>query len=100
MPANDGTPRVWYSVATPGSDSICIEIQALEYNWRGAVAKIRAAGLPFAYADELETGLWPSDEIAPPDDQAQRGRPLAESAVQWSTRGVMPKPKLQRIAAP
>ena len=100
MPANDRTLRLWYSVVTPGSDSIYIKIQALDFNWRGAVAKIRAAGLSLACADALEIGLWPRDKIISSDDQAQPGRPLTESALKWSTRGVMPKPKSQRIAAP
>jgi predicted phosphodiesterase len=100
MPANDGTPHVWYSVVTPDADSISFEIRALDYDWRGAVAKMRAAGLPLAYADALETGMWPSDDIAPPDDRAQRGRPLAESVLQWSIEGLTREPMNQRIAAP
>lgn len=100
MPENDETPRLWYSVVTPGSYSIYIEIQAQDFNWRGAVAKIRAAGLSLACADALESGLWPGDKIISSNDRAQPGRPLAETALQWSTRGVMPKPKSQRIAAP
>jgi hypothetical protein len=82
IPTNDGTPRLWYSVVTLSSDSINIEIQALAFNWRSAMAKIRAAGLPLACADALETGLWPSDKILPSEDRAQRERPLAESVLQ------------------
>ena len=93
MPANDGTPRLWYSVVTPSSDSIYIEIQALAFNWRGAVAKIRAAGLPLACADALESRVMAQGQnCMPSEDRAQRGRPLAESALKWSTRGVTPKP--------
>jgi hypothetical protein len=82
MPENDETPRLWNSVVTPGSDSIDIEIQALDFTWRGAVAKIRTAGLPLACADSLETGLWPSNKIVPSGDRAQLERPLAESVLQ------------------
>lgn len=104
MPANDGTPRVWYSVltpgVTPGPNSILIESRALTYNWRAAASKTRTAGLPIAYANALETGLWPSDDIAPPPDRARRGQAIAESTLNWSTLAAPRATTSERIAAP
>src|SRR5262252_2074900 len=34
MPANDGTPRVWYSILSPTQDGIAITHHALDYNHR------------------------------------------------------------------
>lgn len=84
IPANDGTRRVWYSIVTPGPKDIAIESRALDYDWRRAAAKIRTAGLPIAYADAVETGFWPGDDVAPPADRARRGHPIAESTLRWS----------------
>ena len=56
MPENDETPRLWNSVVTPGSDSIYIEIQALDFTWRGAVAK-RELGHAASAEGRLSDGL-------------------------------------------
>jgi diadenosine tetraphosphatase ApaH/serine/threonine PP2A family protein phosphatase len=83
LPANDGTPRVWYSLLTPERDGIAIEIRALAYDHAAAAAAIRAVDLPGAYADALETGLWPSDDVMPEGDRARRGTALAPSRIVW-----------------
>lgn len=74
MPANDGTPRVWVSVLTPSSSGITISHHALEADAETAAAAIRRDGLPFGYADGLETGLWPSLDILPEIERAEAGR--------------------------
>ncbi len=83
LPANDGTPRVWYSVLTPDATGISIELRALSYDHAGAAAAIRAADLPQAYADALETGYWPNDDIMPDADRRLRGVPLTERTLRW-----------------
>ncbi|MCG8543019.1 MAG: metallophosphatase family protein [Alphaproteobacteria bacterium] len=83
LPANDGTPRVWYSVLTPQADGIAVQIRALDYDHRAAAAEIRAADLPAAYADSLESGLWPTDDVMPDADRARRGLPLAPHDMIW-----------------
>src|SRR5262249_35389017 len=76
MPANDGTPRVWYSVITPEKDAISIEHRALEYDYAAAAGKMRRAGLPEEYAIALETGLWPGCDVLPWKEIRERGIPL------------------------
>ncbi len=83
LPANDGTPRVWYSLLMPGTDGIAIEHHALSYDHAGAAGAMRTAGLPPAYAEALETGLWPDDGIMPQADRQNRGLALAPLPTLW-----------------
>jgi predicted phosphodiesterase len=83
LPANDGTPRVWYSTLSPAPDGIAIAHHALAYDHRAAAAAMRARGLPAAYAESLESGLWPADDVMPEADRRVRGRPLAPPPVLW-----------------
>lgn len=86
LPANDGTPRVWYGLLVPQPQGIDIRIEALSYDHAAAAAAIRAADLPPGYADTLETGLWPNDDIMPPSDRARRGIPLEAGITAWRGR--------------
>lgn len=86
MPANDGTPRVWFSVLTPGEDAIAVTHHALEYDHRIAAAKMRARGYPIEYAEALSSGLWPSCDILPPTECGARGQALAPAPVNWPVR--------------
>lgn len=79
MPADDRTPRVWFSVLEPGR----VRHRALEYDWRTAAAAMRAAGLAEGYAAALGTGVWPSDDVLPPAERARRGVALAEVEFTW-----------------
>jgi len=83
MPANDGTPLVWYSVLSPGADGVAVEHAALAYDHAAAAAKMRAAGLPEGYAAALETGLWPSADVLPVAELAARGAALAPGGIVW-----------------
>jgi predicted phosphodiesterase len=83
MPANDGTPLVWFSLLTPQADGIAIEHRALAYDHAAAAAKMRRAGLPEGYAAALETGLWPSCDVLPFKEIRERGVPLAPGRVVW-----------------
>lgn len=84
LPANDGTPRVWFSILAPAPGGLAIERRALAYDHEGAAAALRRAGLPETYARALETGLWPPVDFLPPAEEAQRGRPLAETRFFWT----------------
>lgn len=86
MPANDGTPRVWFSVLTPRSDGVLVEHRSLDYDHEAAAAKIRRAKLPEAYARALATGRWPSCEILPEEERAASGKPIEPEATLWSQR--------------
>lgn len=65
MPANDDTPRVWFSVLTACGGGILLEHHALDYDYAAAAAKMRCRGLPEGYAGALESGLWPSCDVLP-----------------------------------
>ncbi len=83
LPANDGTARVWYSLIMPRGGQIEITHRALDYDHGRAAAKMRAAGLPEAYARALETGLWPDTAILPAAEKAATGKALAPPPVLW-----------------
>jgi len=76
MPANDGTPRVWFSLLRAEAGGIAIEHRALDYDCATAAAKMRRAGLPEEYATALETGLWPSCDVLPLKEIHERGAAL------------------------
>lgn len=83
MPANDGTPRAWFALLTPGARELAIEILPLDYDHAAAAAAMRRAGLPEGYAAGLESGLWPSCDVLPSVELAARGRPLAPARLMW-----------------
>ena len=87
MPANDGTPRVWFSVLVPAAGGILVEHHALGYNHTAAAARMRQHGLPEGYATALETGLWPSCDVLPPAELRMRDRRLEPGAVIWYAPG-------------
>ena len=87
MPANDGTARVWYSILTPTEEGIEIEHIAFDYDHVTAAAAMRLASLPEGYASALETGLWPSCDVLPPEELAVRGQGLIEGKLIWTGIG-------------
>lgn len=84
LPANDGTPRVWFSVISEDGDGLRFKHVALAYDHRRAAAKMRAAGLPEPYARALETGLWPDAAILPEREAKAAGVTLAPASVLWA----------------
>ena len=85
MPANDGTPRVWYALLTPQTKGVvAIELRAIDYDFRRAARKMRARGLAPAYARALESGLWPPADFLPPLEQGAAGRPLTIISHEWA----------------
>lgn len=83
MPANDGTPRVWYTILYPEDSGIRIEHRALNYDHTGAAGAMRELGLPTGYADCIEHGLWPNLDVMPDAEKARTGQPLSERVVHW-----------------
>lgn len=61
LPPNDG--RSMTRFATLKRDGIRIE--RLAYDAAAASNRMRMAGLPREYADALETGIWPNEDILP-----------------------------------
>lgn len=86
LPANDGTPRGWFSLLLPGADGIEVRHLPLHYDHRGAAAAMRDARLPPDYAETMETGIWPSFDVLPPAEQARTAAPLRPRPFTWSAR--------------
>lgn len=72
MPANDGTPRVWYAVLRD-EDGLHYEQRAFTYDHTTAAQLMRDRGLPSEYAHTLETGIWDNCEILPAAETARQG---------------------------
>lgn len=83
IPANDGTPRVWFSVLQPLGDGIEIRHLPLDYDFSTAAAAMRKAGLPAGYSDAMQSGLWPSTDVLPPAELAASGVPIELAPVLW-----------------
>jgi pyruvate-formate lyase-activating enzyme len=99
MPANDGTPRVWFSVLIAQASGLRIEHRALAYDHATAARKMRAAGLPEEYALALETGLWPSCDVLPYREIRQRGVPLEAGHALWGAPAEATQPPRRTRAA-
>lgn len=82
MPANDATPNTWYSVISINENAM-LQIQqcALQYNYQQAYAAMHQANLTNSYAQALQSGIWPSNQILPPSEQAQQGIALQANTV-------------------
>ena len=92
VPANDSTPRVWFSILTPGPEprTLVIEHLALVYDYATAAVKMRAVGLPEGYADALVSGLWPSCDVLPSQEAKAQGGSLQPGKVVWRPEGPAP----------
>lgn len=90
LPANDGTPCVWYSLLSPNEDGIAIEHRPLLYDHSGAADAMMRAGLPPDYRNALSSGLWPSCGVLPEAELAERGEPLKPAAFLWLQTAPIP----------
>jgi len=86
MPANDGTPRVWYSLLSPVAGGLQIEHRALDYDHRAAATAMMRANLPAEYREALATGLWPSCDVLPYREIRERDVAITPGAVSWTPR--------------
>ena len=84
MPANDGTPDVWYGLITRNGGELMLTTHRLVYDDHGATAATVAAGHADGYARALTSGLWPSLDVLPDDERAATGRALPELSMQLS----------------
>ncbi len=76
LPANDGTPRVWFSLLTPDKEGLRIEHHALDYDHETSRSKMIEAGVCREYAQALGTGIWPSLDVLGESEKNQTGTPL------------------------
>lgn len=75
MPANDGSPGVWYMLLDPVETGVEVSWHRLEYDYGQSHRSTRAAGM-VEYGQALRDGFWPNMDILPPPEREQRGRPL------------------------
>lgn len=83
MPANDATPRTWFSIIRALNDGIDFALQPLEYDYRRAVQAMHEANLPTPYASTLSSGLWPNMDILPVAERACKGQPVIPDNYFW-----------------
>lgn len=77
MPANDGTPEVWYGLMRPlANGGLQLSTHRLAYDHIAAAAAMRRFGYANGYARALVTGLWPSLDVFPPAERAATGKRL------------------------
>jgi predicted phosphodiesterase len=86
MPANDGTPDVWYGLIRTEEDAVLLSAHRLAYDHLGAAAGMRQWGHANGYARSLVTGLWPSLDVLPPAERAATGRRLRPRSLRLATR--------------
>lgn len=84
MPANDGTPRVWYSLLIPEPSGLRIEHRALAYDHRTAARTMERENLPHGYADALSSGVWPNCDVLPARERMSQGHALSPASVSWA----------------
>jgi len=73
MPANDGTPRVWYMTLNDANNPVNFEHHSYDYDHETAARLMREKQLPDEYASTLSTGLWDNCEILPGEETALQG---------------------------
>ena len=79
MPANEGTPRVWYLVLDDAEGAFSCSFESFTYDHVLANQLMRKNELPEAYAQTLLTGIWDNCEILPEAEKALQGVPLTPS---------------------
>lgn len=76
MPANDGTPRVWYIVLEIEGGNIKYTHRSFEYDMKTAQKLMFKNHLPQAYGDTLTSGIWDNMEILPEVEKMGQGIPI------------------------
>lgn len=73
MPANDGTPRVWFAILNDEGRDFSFEILPLNYDYHKAAKFIEDKPLPQTYKDTLKSGIWDNCEILPIEEADLQG---------------------------
>jgi alkylhydroperoxidase/carboxymuconolactone decarboxylase family protein len=76
MPANDGTPKVWYMLLEIEDGDIKYTHQSFEYDAETAQSLMYKNHLPEAYGDTLTSGIWDNMEILPEIEKMGQGIPI------------------------
>lgn len=76
MPANDGTPKVWYALLDDKNEEFSYKICQLDYDFETAAQLMEGKPLPQTYRETLKTGIWDNCEILPEEEASMQGRKL------------------------
>lgn len=76
MPANDGTPRVWYLVLDLKDNIMRFTHRHFLYDSDLAVQLMEQHKLPREYSKTLHSGLWDNCEILPEEETQAQGKPI------------------------
>ena len=77
MPANDGTPRVWYMILEMVDNKLVYYHKHFLYDHEQAASLMELHKLPREYSETLRTGLWDNCEILPVEETTAQGRPIS-----------------------
>jgi predicted phosphodiesterase len=80
MPANDGTPRVWYLLLDDTEGTLSYSFESFTYDNVLANQLMQDNDLPDAYAKTLLTGIWDNCEILPEAEQGLQGMKLIHNS--------------------
>lgn len=76
MPANDGSPEVWFTVLDDSLEPLHVNFRKLDYN-HTLTNKLMLNGLlPESYAKTIVSGIWDNMEILPEAEKQQQGKPI------------------------
>lgn len=76
LPANDGTTDVWYSLLQKTDVGPVFSHHRLSYDFAKSAKRMRTENMAEDYARTMETGLWPSLDVLPPQERKQTGEVL------------------------
>lgn len=73
MPANDGTPLVWYAILNDKKGVLEYKHHTLNYNYKLTNNLMQNGLLPEEYARTIITGIWDNTEILPAVESGLQG---------------------------
>jgi predicted phosphodiesterase len=73
MPANDGTPEVWYAILDDSNNNFNFTHKSLEYNYKLTSKLMQNGLLPEEYSRTIVTGIWDNTEILPAIESGLQG---------------------------
>lgn len=73
MPANDGSPQVWYAFLEDINGEMKFTHHTLDYNYKLTNSLMKNGLLPEEYARTIVTGIWDNTEILPAIESGLQG---------------------------
>lgn len=78
MPANNGTPHVWYLIIDDDQGDFSYNFHVLSYDYETCYQLMKKHNLPEAYQKTILTGIWDNCEILPERETALQGMPIED----------------------